>query len=93
MIPYSGLSAKQFCVLLQEYFQAITVLFLFVCTVKSMFSTWSHAQPLNTEMAECTERERGGGGGDETRRAKMSVVWINGEDWREGAAVVREQNI
>lgn len=34
------------------------------------------------------ERERG----DETW-AKMSVVWINGEDWREGAAVVREQNI
>lgn len=23
----------------------------------------------------------------------MSVVWINGEDWRKGAAVVREQNI
>ena len=34
------------------------------------------------------ERER------ETRQwAKMSVVWINGEDWRKGAAVVREQNI
>lgn len=30
----------------------------------------------------------------ETRQwAKMSVVWINGEDWRKGAAVVREQNI
>lgn len=23
----------------------------------------------------------------------MSVVWINGEDWIKGAAVVREQNI
>lgn len=42
------------------------------------------------ESFEWTLREREG----ETRRwAKMSVVWINGEDWRKGAAVVREQNI
>lgn len=64
---YSGLSAYPCCIFLHEYFQAITVPSLFVCTVKSMFSTWSHAQPLNAGMAECTEREKEGERG-ETRR-------------------------
>lgn len=49
-----SLSAQRWCIFLNEDFQAITVPSLFVCTVKSMLSTWSHAQPLNAEMAECT---------------------------------------
>lgn len=67
------------------------------CTVKSMLnsrphSLWKTARhsllkwPRLWDFWVHIDRE--------TRQwAKMSVVWINGEDWRKGAAVVREQNI